>query len=395
MEDRKIRVAITQGDTNGVGYEVILKTFSEPALFELCTPIIYGSPKIAAYHRKALNLETNFTTISSADEARDGRLNLLTCFDQEVKVELGTPTLEAGQAAFKALDRAMTDFRSGLYDVLVTAPINKATIQNPDFHFPGHTEYIETSVGDGQKALMILMNDNLRVALVTTHLAIKDVAQAITKEAIIEKATIFHQALRRDFRISIPRIAVLSLNPHAGDDGLLGSEEKNIIQPAINELAEQGIQAFGPYPADGFFGSGAYDHFDGVLAMYHDQGLAPFKTIAIDNGVNYTAGLPIIRTSPDHGTAYDIAGQGKADENSFRQAIYTAIDVFRNRQNYDEPLGNPLPKLFHERREDGDKSRFNQPRPKDMFKKGKPEKPKGDTQERPAPKEEQQKTAES
>ena len=368
-QEQKIRVAITQGDTNGVGYEVILKVFTSPEMLELCTPIIYGSSKIAAYHRKALNLETSFSTISNAEEARDGRVNLLNCFDEEIKVELGQPSQEAGQAALMALDRAMTDFRKGLYDVLVTAPINKATIQSPSFHFPGHTEYIETSVGDGKKALMILMNETLRVALVTTHLPVKDIATAITKESIIEKAAIFHQALKRDFRISSPRIAVLSLNPHAGDDGLLGSEEKDVIIPAIEELADKGIQAFGPYAADGFFGSGTYDHFDGVLAMYHDQGLAPFKTIALESGVNYTAGLPIVRTSPDHGTAYDIAGKGIADENSMRQAIYTAIDIFRNRKNYDEPLQNPLPKLFHEKREDGDKARFA--KPKDIFKKDK------------------------
>ena len=369
MEDKKIRVAITHGDTNGIGYEVILKVFEDPAMLELCTPIIYGSPKIAAYHRKALGLETNFSIINNANEAHDGRVNMLTCFDDEVKVDLGQPTAEAGMAAFKALDRAMSDYREGLYDVLVTAPINKATIQNPEFMFHGHTEYIEDSVGNGQKALMILMNEDLRVALVTTHLAIKDIASAITKEKIEEKATIFHQALKRDFRISKPRIAILSLNPHAGDNGLIGTEENDIIKPAIDELSSKGIQAFGPYPADGFFGSGAYSHFDGVLAMYHDQGLAPFKTIAVTDGVNYTAGLPIVRTSPDHGTAYDIAGQGKADENSMRQAIFTAIDVFRNRINYDEPLQNPLPKLFHEKREDGDKARFSIPRPKDMFKK--------------------------
>lgn len=365
MEEKMIRVAITQGDTNGVGYEVILKTFADPAMLELCTPIIYGSPKIAAYHRKALNLETNFSIINRAEEARNGRVNLLACFDDDVKVDLGQPSPEAGQAAFKALDRAMTDYRSGLFDVLVTAPINKATIQNPGFHFPGHTEYIETSVGEGNKALMILMNENLRVALVTTHLPIKDVSKAITKEAIIEKAKIFHQSLKRDFRISNPRIAVLSLNPHAGDNGLLGSEEQDVIKPAIEELEKMGIQAFGPYPADGFFGNNTYYHFDGVLAMYHDQGLAPFKTIALESGVNFTAGLPIIRTSPDHGTAYDIAGQGKADENSFRQAVYTAIDVYRNRQNYDEPLKNPLPKLFHEKRDDSEKVRFAIPKAKD------------------------------
>lgn len=364
MEDKMIRVAITHGDTNGIGYEVILKTFAAPTILELCTPIVYGSPKLAAYHRKALNLETSFNIIERAEDACDGKLNILACFDDEVKVNLGQPSEEAGKAALMALDRAMTDYRSGLYDVLVTAPINKATIQGEGFHFPGHTEYIETCVGEGNKALMILMNEDLRVALVTTHLPIRNVAEAITQEAIVEKASIFNLSLKRDFRISSPRIAVLSLNPHAGDNGLLGNEEKDIIIPAIEELEKKGIQAFGPFPADGFFGTAAYSHFDGVLAMYHDQGLAPFKTIALDNGVNFTAGLPIVRTSPDHGTAYDIAGQGKADENSFRQAIYTAIDVFRNRQFYDEPMQNPLPKLYHEKRDDSEKVRFAIPKAK-------------------------------
>lgn len=364
MEDKMIRVAITHGDTNGIGYEVILKTFATPTILELCTPIVYGSPKLAAYHRKALNLETSFNIIERAEDACDGKLNILACFDDEVKVELGQPSEEAGKAALMALDRAMTDYRSGLYDVLVTAPINKATIQGEGFHFPGHTEYIETCVGEGNKALMILMNEDLRVAPVTTHLPIRNVAEAITQEAIVEKASIFNLSLKRDFRISSPRIAVLSLNPHAGDNGLLGNEEKDIIIPAIEELEKKGIQAFGPFPADGFFGTAAYSHFDGVLAMYHDQGLAPFKTIALDNGVNFTAGLPIVRTSPDHGTAYDIAGQGKADENSFRQAIYTAIDVFRNRQFYDEPMQNPLPKLYHEKRDDSEKVRFAIPKVK-------------------------------
>ena len=364
MEDKMIRVAITHGDTNGIGYEVILKTFATPTILELCTPIVYGSPKLVAYHRKALNLETSFNIIERAEDACDGKLNILACFDDEVKVDLGQPSEEAGKAALMALDRAMTDYRSGLYDVLVTAPINKATIQGEGFHFPGHTEYIETCVGEGNKALMILMNEDLRVALVTTHLPIRNVAEAITQEAIVEKASIFNLSLKRDFRISSPRIAVLSLNPHAGDNGLLGNEEKDIIIPAIEELEKKGIQAFGPFPADGFFGTAAYSHFDGVLAMYHDQGLAPFKTIALDNGVNFTAGLPIVRTSPDHGTAYDIAGQGKADENSFRQAIYTAIDVFRNRQFYDEPMQNPLPKLYHEKRDDSEKVRFAIPKAK-------------------------------
>ncbi len=358
MEQKRIKVAITHGDTNGVGYEVILKAFDDPQMLELCTPIIYGSPKVAAYHRKVLNLQTNFTIIEKAEEAKEGKLNLLTTFDDEVKIELGTPAKEAGEAALAALDRAMTDYRSGLYDVIVTAPINKKTIQSNLFHFCGHTEYIESCVGDGNKALMILMNDVLKVALVTTHLPIKDVASAITKEAIVEKAILLNNSLKRDFGLTRPRIAVLALNPHAGDDGLLGKEENEVIMPAIAELESKGVMAFGPYAADGFFGSGNYRHYDAVLAMYHDQGLAPFKTLAQENGVNYTAGLPIVRTSPDHGTAYDIAGKGVADAQSFREAIYAAIDIYRNRKNYDEAGAHPLPKLYHEKRDESEKVRF-------------------------------------
>lgn len=358
MEQKRIKVAITHGDTNGVGYEVILKAFDDPQMLELCTPIIYGSPKVAAYHRKVLNLQTNFTIIEKAEEAKEGKLNLLTTFDDEVKIELGTPAKEAGEAALAALDRAMTDYRSGLYDVIVTAPINKKTIQSNLFHFCGHTEYIESCVGDGNKALMILMNDVLKVALVTTHLPIKDVASAITKEAIVEKAILLNNSLKRDFGLTRPRIAVLALNPHAGDEGLLGKEENEVIMPAISELESKGVMAFGPYAADGFFGSGNYRHYDAVLAMYHDQGLAPFKTLAQENGVNYTAGLPIVRTSPDHGTAYDIAGKGVADAQSFREAIYAAIDIYRNRKNYDEAGAHPLPKLYHEKRDESEKVRF-------------------------------------
>lgn len=368
MEDNLIRVAITHGDTNGIGYEVILKTFADPEMFELCIPIVYGSPKVAAYHKKLLGLPTNFSIIDKAEEAKPGRLNLLATFDEEVKIEMGASSKEAGEAALKALDKAMTDYRSELYDVLVTAPINKNNIQSNMFKFHGHTEYIEHCVGEGKEALMILMNGPLRVALVTTHLPIRDVAKAITKEAVVKKATILNESLKRDFRVSCPRIAILALNPHAGDNGVIGNEEQQVLIPAINELEEAGIQAFGPYPADGFFGSGTYVNFDAVLAMYHDQGLAPFKALAVEEGVNYTAGLPIVRTSPDHGTAYDIAGHGKADPTSFRHAIYTAIDIFRNRRNYDEPRANPLPKLFHEKRDEGEKVRFAQPRPKDQFK---------------------------
>ncbi len=358
MENRKLRIAITHGDTNGIGYEVIFKTFADPSILELCTPIIYGSPKIATYHRNALNIQGNFTIIGSAEEAHGGKVNLLTTIDDDIKVEFGTHSKEAGIASFKALEKAIEDYRRGAFDVLVTAPINKNNIQCEGFKFHGHTEYLEERVGDGSKALMILLNDKLRVALVTNHLPIREVARAITKEKIIEKARIFNEALKRDFRVSIPRIAILSLNPHSGDGGILGLEEQEIISPAIKELSDEGICAFGPFASDGFFGQGTYHLFDGVLAMYHDQGLTPFKCLDNGQGVNFTAGLPIIRTSPDHGTAYEIAGKGVASESSLRGAIYFAMDVFRNRAFYDEPLENPLEKLFHEKREDVEKGKF-------------------------------------
>ena len=348
----KIKVGITHGDPNGVGYEVILKTFAEPTMLELCTPVVYGSPKVASYHRKAMDLQTNFATVGSANNLQPDNLNLIPCTAEEVKIDFGQATEEAGQAARAALERAVADWKEGLIDVLVTAPINKHSIQGDDFHFPGHTEFIQERVGqEGQEALMILMKDNLRVALVTTHLPLKDVARAVTEEAVLQKLRIFHHSLQRDFSISTPRIAVLSLNPHAGDDGLLGDEEQNVIVPAMKKAEEEGIVAYGPYAADGFFGTRAYESFDGVLAMYHDQGLAPFKLLAMHDGVNFTAGLPLVRTSPDHGTGFDIAGKGEADENSFRQAIYTALDIFRARAAWDEGHQNPLPKLYVDKRD--------------------------------------------
>ena len=335
MEERKIRVAITHGDTNGIGYEVILKAFEDPTMLELCTPIVYGSPKVASYHRKALGLETQFSIVDKAEDARDGRLNLLTTFDEEVKVEFGTPTDESDTAARKAVARAKEDLQKGLYDVLVQAPMRSNA--NP---------------GKEDKSLTMMVSDLVRIGLVTTHLPLKDVPGAVTVEKIVDKAAIFFASLRRDFRISNPRIALLALNPQ------LGSEEETIIKPAIEQLEKQGIQAFGPYVADDYFGEKMYYDFDGVLAMYDDQGLVPFKTLAVDGGVKLKAGISAICTTPDHGPAFDIAGKGVADEQSMRQAIYTAIDMYRHRIDYDEPLAHPLPKLYHEKREDGEKARF-------------------------------------
>lgn len=354
-QERKIRVAITHGDINGVGYEVILKTFSDPTMLELCTPIIYGSPKIAAYHSNLLNIEVPFVNIKNAKDAHDGKLNMLSVIDDETKIDLGMATPESADAAKTAIDKALSDYKAGLFDVLVTAPVSKNSIKG----FNGHTSYIENALNDGKKGLTILTNDDLRVALVTNNVAIKDIAEAITKQKIEEKATIFYQSLRRDFRVSSPRIAVLALNPRCGEDGVLGDEELTIITPAIKELAEQGIQVFGPYAADDFFGRCAYYRFDGVLAMYHDQGQTPFKAVAYENGVRFTTGMQLIRTAPAHGVNFAAAGKNLTDEQSLRNAIYVAIDVWRNRQNYDEPLENPLPKLYHERRDDSEKVRFH------------------------------------
>lgn len=359
MEDNRMKIGITQGDINGVGYEVILKTFSDPVMLELCTPVIYGSPKVAAYHRKALDLSVNFSIVSSAAEAAGNRISVVNCTDDEVKVEFAKPDAEAGKAAFGALERAVEEYRNGLIDAIVTAPINKHSIQSDGFTFPGHTEYLEERLGNGRKALMILMKDDFRVALVTGHIPIKEIAHTITKELIEEKLSIFHASLKQDFGIGAPRIAVLSLNPHAGEDGLLGTEEQEIILPAIKEMAAKGILCYGPYPSDGFMGSDAYKHFDGILAMYHDQGLTPFKALAMEEGVNYTAGLPVVRTSPAHGTAYDIAGKGVASEDSFRHAVYVAIDVVRNRQREKTARVNPLRKQYYEKRDDSDKLKLD------------------------------------
>ena len=350
----RLKVGITIGDTSGIGIEVALKAVGIPEMMDLCIPVIYGSSKVVSYHRNACNLpgfQINHT--KSARNLKENMPNLVECIDQEIKVELGHPSKQAGQAAFLALESAVRDLKSGLIDALVTAPISKENIQSDQFHFPGHTEYLESAAGDGNKALMILCTSGLRVALATIHVPLSQVATSLTVEGIREKLRLFNASLKRDFNIDGPRIAVLSVNPHAGENGILGTEEHDIILPAMQQsLDEDGVQCFGPYAADGFFGARHYRRFDGVLAMYHDQGLAPFKTIAMDEGVNFTAGLPIVRTSPDHGTGYDIAGQGIANESSMRHAIYTAIDVCRNRVRYDEAHQNPLPKLFQDRGRD-------------------------------------------
>ena len=350
MIANKIIIAITHGDINGIGYEVILKTLAEPRVYEEFVPVIYGSSKAAAYYRKLLDIQgINLNIITSVEEAHAKKINIINCTDDEIKVEPGKVTEEAGKASLAALERACEDIQKGLVHAIVTAPIDKKNIQSEKFHFPGHTEYLEEKFGDGNTALMLLVNDVMRVAVVTGHIPVNEIAGKITSEIILGKLRALNNSLKQDFTIIRPRIAVLGLNPHAGDEGVIGNEEETIIKPALKAAEKEGLLCFGPYPADGFFGSGNFNKFDGVLAMYHDQGLIPFKTVSMDRGVNFTAGLSVIRTSPAHGTAYDLAGQNIASEESFRQALFMAYDILQNRKLDKEIRSNPL--KVEERRE--------------------------------------------
>lgn len=342
MIQNKIVVGISHGDINGVSYEVIIKSLMDNRIFDFCVPIVYGSAKVAAYHRKALNITNfSFNNIKSADEANVKRANIINCLDDNIRVELGKSTNIAGESSLISLENAVKDLKEGNIDVLVTAPINKDNVQSEKFNFPGHTEYL-TKESNSKESLMLMVSENLKVGVVTTHLPLNKVCEAITEEAILGKLRIMNKSLIQDFRIRKPKIAVLGLNPHAGDNGLLGTEEIDIIIPTLNKAKEEGILALGPYPADGFFGSDNFKKFDAILAMYHDQGLTPFKALAFNSGINYTAGLDFIRTSPGHGTAFEIAGLGSASEVSFRNAIYQACDIFRSRTEYKEISKNPL-----------------------------------------------------
>lgn len=343
MDTKKVIIGITHGDINGIGYEVILKTLADNNVYDSFVPVIYGSAKVAAFHRKLCDIQNiNLNVINSVEDAHAKKINIINCTDDELKVEPGRSTEEAGKAAFAALERATSDLKRGALQAIVTAPINKNNIQSKDFHFPGHTEYLEEKFGTGTPALMLLINDVMRVAVVTGHIPVKDIPTKLTSELILEKLTVLNSALKSDFTVIKPRIAVLGLNPHAGDEGVIGNEEQTVIIPAMKEAEKKGICCFGPYAADGFFGSGHFSKFDGILAMYHDQGLAPFKTISMESGVNYTAGLSVIRTSPAHGTAYEIAGQNKASEESFRQALWMACDIYHHRVQNKEIAQNPL-----------------------------------------------------
>lgn len=338
--DNEIRVGITHGDYNGVGYEVTLGALADPEMLELMTPVIYGIPELV--EKAAAETGDEIPQIEVVKSAADAVAGVINVVDIGVKAKLtpGVPSKESGAAAVKALDMAVDDILNEEIDVLVTAPICKEAVQSKNFHFPGHTEYLAERAGG--KAQMILFDDDLRVALLTTHLPLKDIPGSVTEESILDAVERLDRSLREDFGYECPRIAVLGLNPHNGDGGLLGKEELEVIAPAIEKAAENKL-VFGPFAADGFFGSGAFSHYDGVLAMYHDQGLAPFKAVAGTAGVNFTAGLPFVRTSPDHGTAFDLAWKGVADPMSMRHAIYSAIDIYRTRQRVHEAAANPLP----------------------------------------------------
>tara|TARA_R110002049_G_scaffold616_11_gene3588 strand:- start:6195 stop:7235 length:1041 start_codon:yes stop_codon:yes gene_type:complete len=336
----KIIVGISIGDLNGIGIEVILKTFEDKRMLDFCTPVLFGAMKVISYHKKALNLELPVHGIASISQINHSKVNVLNIWKEDVAVELGKATKISGEYAAKSLEAAVSHLKENKIDVLLTAPINKETIQSDKFTFPGHTEYLEANL-EG-KSLMILMTDQLRIGLITGHIPISKVAEAITPEVIKEKVNTMYMSLKTDFGITKPKIAVLGLNPHCGDNGVIGKEDDDVIRPTIAEIQESGKLVFGPYAADGFFGSETYKQFDGVLATYHDQGLAPFKALSFGNGVNFTAGLNEIRTSPDHGTGFDIAGKNKANPSSFKEALFSALQIFKTRNEYKELVKNPL-----------------------------------------------------
>jgi 4-hydroxythreonine-4-phosphate dehydrogenase len=343
-------IGISIGDVNGIGLEVIIKTFADQRMLQFCTPVIYGSLSVINYHRKALNAQGfNFQQIRSINEVHHRKVNLLNCWEDNIRINFGQPSSETGKYAFLSLKQMVDDAKEDKLDAIVTAPIDKFTIHSEDFNFPGHTEYLTEAFGC-QESLMMLSGENFNIGVVTGHIPVSEIASRLSIELVYEKIRLMHESLKVDFGFRKPRIAVLGLNPHAGDGGVIGDEEKEIIIPAIEKAKAQDILAIGPYPADGFFGAHTYTGFDGILAMYHDQGLIPFKMLNFETGVNFTAGLPIVRTSPDHGTAYDIAGKNQANEQSFREAIYKACNIVESRQLYAEVNENPLqPQLIKEK----------------------------------------------
>jgi len=341
-ENQKIKLGISIGDINGIGCEVALKTFEDPRMLDFCTPIIFASNKTVSQQKSDLGIEMTFNGVRDASQAVEGKINIVNVWKEVPKIEFGQATQEGGTYAIRSLRAAVSALKDGSIDVLVTAPINKNNIQSDDFKFPGHTDYLAQELNG--ESLMFMVADTLRVGLLTDHIAVKDVAQAITPSLVRHKISTMEKSLKMDFGIRKPKIALLGINPHSGDNGTIGEEDDKILKPVIKELFNKGTLVYGPYSADSFFGSDNHKNFDAILAAYHDQGLIPFKTLSFGKGVNYTAGLDKVRTSPDHGTAYEIAGKGQADNSSFKEAVFMAIEVFKNRTEYMELSKNPLKK---------------------------------------------------
>lgn len=341
-QSQNIIVGISIGDLNGIGGEVVLKTFEDDRVLDFCTPVIFASAKIISFLKKHFKSEINFNDINKISELAIGKVNVLNCWNEPVTINFGKEDLKIGEYAIKSLQAATKALKNGEVDVLVTAPINKHNIQSEAFNFPGHTDYLAKEL-EGE-SLMFMVTDNLRVGLLTDHVPVKDVVTHITSSLIEKKIHTVYESLVKDFNINRPKIAVLGINPHTGDNGVIGHEDDTVMRPTLNKLKDSGKLVFGPYAADSFFGSNNYKNFDAIIAAYHDQGLIPFKTLSFGQGVNYTAGLNKVRTSPDHGTAYEIAGKGIADENSFKEAVFMALQIFKNRQEYKELTANPLKK---------------------------------------------------
>lgn len=341
--DKSIKVGISIGDLNGIGSEIILKTFEDPRSLELCTPVLFASSKVMNFFRKHFNSKVHFHETNNRFNIKSGKINIINVWKQPVNIQFGHEDTRIGEYAIKSLEAAVNALKENAIDILVTAPINKSNIQSESFSFPGHTDYLNQQL-DGD-SLMFMVSENLRVGLLTDHVPVKDVTNHINKDLIIKKITTVSNSLKQDFAISKPKIAVLAINPHAGDNGVIGNEDDTILKPTLQKLRQEGALVYGPYSADSFFGSSAYQNFDAIIASYHDQGLIPFKTITFGTGVNFTAGLNKVRTSPDHGTAYEIAGKGKADESSFKRAVFTGIEIFRRRKEHAYYSKNPLKKM--------------------------------------------------
>ena len=340
MKAENIIVGISIGDLNGIGGEIVLKTFEDARILDFCTPVIFASAKTINFVKAHFNSEINFHNINNISQLTIGKVNVLNCWNEPVKIEFGKEDVKIGEYAIKSLEAATNALKNNDIHVLVTAPINKHNIQSEDFKFPGHTDYLAQQL-EGE-SLMFMVTESLRVGLLTDHVPVKDIVEHISEDLIVKKINTVYDALKKDFRISKPKIAVLGINPHTGDNGVIGSEDDTILRPTLKKIKEAGKLVYGPYAADSFFGSGNYKNFDAIIATYHDQGLIPFKTLSFGQGVNFTAGLNKVRTSPDHGTAYEIAGKGEADSSSFKEAVFTAIQIYKNRFDYEELTSNPL-----------------------------------------------------